>query len=82
MQGTGWDFGILKRWERLFVCLFLKGSVSEAVGTLRRWHLWPEIMNYSNAIDEAKSYVDKPGSQVVLSAFWQMILSLAFHEPK
>lgn len=39
--------------------------MSEAVGTLRRWRLWPEIMNCSNAIDEAKSYLDKPGSQVV-----------------
>lgn len=54
VQGTGWDFGILKRWKSfLFVC-FLKGNVSEAVGALIRLHLWPEIMNYSSAIDEAK----------------------------
>lgn len=59
MQGIGWDFGILKRWERFFVCLFLKGSVSEAVATLIRWHLWLEIINYNNAIDEAKKELSR-----------------------
>lgn len=41
------------------VVCFLKGSVSEAVGTLIRWHLWPEIINYSNAIDEAKKELSR-----------------------
>lgn len=53
------DFGILKRWERFFVCLFLKRSVSEAVGTLIRWHLWLEIINYNSAIDEAKKELSR-----------------------
>lgn len=48
-----------KMGKGFFLYLFLKGSVSEAVGTLIRWHLWLEIMNYSNAIDEAKKELSR-----------------------
>lgn len=47
-----------KKMGKVF-CLFLKRSVSEAEGTLIRWHLWLEIINYNNAINEAKKELSR-----------------------